>query len=81
MKIYIYNIVCTSIGFRNNIFIGYEIRNQLDCLALFQHTFMMIKYRDTVYFLLLWKIAPLKIGTVNPIVIIILISQNFAIFI
>jgi len=50
-------------------------------LALFQHTFMMIKYRDTVYFLLLWKIAPLKIGTVNPIVIIILISQNFAIFI
>jgi len=30
---------------------------------------------------LLWKIAPLKIGTVNPIVIIILISQNFAIFI
>jgi len=60
---------------------NYEIRNQLDCLALFQHTFMMIKYRDTVYFLLLWKIAPLKIGTVYPIVIIILISQNFAIFI
>jgi len=28
---------------------------------------------------LLWKIAPLKIGTVYPIVIIILISQNFAI--